>query len=126
MREFEPDAGRGWGGAMLDGEIELTAGATQVQIGVTPGMELGRAAQRVSGAHAAGGFAGVIHHEHGEAVLSLQGTQVCKQRGDFTAGLLIDAMQPHERVEYQQGGLSCLMVCSTSDRPADRGARWAP
>ncbi len=48
------------------------ARAAQVQVRVAPGMELGGAAQRLAGAHASGGFAGVMHEEHGKLVLSLQ------------------------------------------------------
>jgi hypothetical protein len=35
-------------------------------------MELGRTAQRLSGAHPASGFAGVMHDKNGELMLSLQ------------------------------------------------------
>ena len=68
-------------------------------------MELGGAAQRLAGAHVSGGFSGVMHDEHGEAVLALQGAQVREERCDFAAGVLIDAMQPHEGIEHQQAGL---------------------
>ncbi len=63
---------RGWCGAVFDGERECAARAAQVQVRVAPGMELGGAAQRLAGAHASGGFAGVMHEEHGKLVLSLQ------------------------------------------------------
>ena len=87
---------------MFDGEVKFGAGAAQVQVRVAPGMELRRAAQRLAGAHAAGGFAGVVHDEHSELVLPLQRAQVGKERRDFTAGVLVDAVQAHERIEHQK------------------------
>ncbi len=102
LRKFESDGRRRRGGAVFDGEIELPARSTQVKIGVTPSMELGRTAQRLAGAHAAGRFAGVMHHEHGELVLPLQGAQVGEQRCDFAARILVDAVQAHERIEHQE------------------------
>ena len=68
-------------------------------------MELGRAAQRLTCPHAASGFTGVMHDEHGELVLSLQRAQVCEQRRDFTAGVFVDAVQANERVEHQEARL---------------------
>ncbi len=50
------------------------------------------AAQRLAGAHVPGGFSGVMHDEHGEAVLALQGAQVREERRDLARGVLIDAM----------------------------------
>ena len=67
-------------------------------------MELGRAAQRLAGAHVPSGFSGVMHDEYGEAVLPLQGAQVREQRCDFAAGVFIDAVQAHEGIEHQQAG----------------------
>jgi len=46
----------------------------------------------------------MMHDEHGEAVLPLQGAQVREERCDFAAGVLIDAMQAHEGIEHQQAG----------------------
>ena len=82
---------------MFDGEVKLGARTTQIQIRVAPGMELGGSAQRLAGAHAAGGFAGVVHDEHGELVLMLvlRGAQVGEQRDDFAAGVLVDAIGQH-------------------------------
>ncbi len=97
--------GRRRGGAVFDGEREFAARATQIQVRIAPGVELGGAAQRLAVAHAAGGFAGVMHHEHGELVLSLQGAQVREQRGDFAAGVFVDAVQAHGRIEHQEARL---------------------
>jgi hypothetical protein len=44
--ERERDAGDGRGGAMLDGERDAIVGvATEVEVGIAPGVEFGRAAQ---------------------------------------------------------------------------------
>jgi hypothetical protein len=91
--------------AMFDGEVKLAARTTKVQVRVTPGMELGRAAQRLTCAHAARGFASVMHDEHGELMLSLQGTKVREQRCHFAAGVLVDAVQTNERIEDQKARL---------------------
>jgi hypothetical protein len=56
----------------------------------------------LAGAHMPGGFSGVMDDEHGEAVLPLQGAQVREQRGDFAAGVLIDAVQAYEGIQHQQ------------------------
>ena len=40
--------------AVLDREGEIIAIAAQIEIGITPGVELGGTAQGLSGAHAAG------------------------------------------------------------------------
>ena len=45
LGKFERDAGDGRGGAMLDGERDAIVGvAAEVEVGIAPGMEFGRAA----------------------------------------------------------------------------------
>ena len=65
-------------------------------------MELGRAAQRLPGAYAAATLPGMMDDEHGGAVAALQFAQEGQQRRDLTAGVLVDAMQAHERIEDEQ------------------------
>ncbi len=55
---------------MFDGEGELVGVAAQVEVGVAPGMELGRAAQRLAGSQAAGALAGVVDQEDGETIIA--------------------------------------------------------
>lgn len=43
-----------------------------------------------------------MDHDDGEAVPALQIAQKGEQRRDFATDVLIDAVQPHERVEDQQ------------------------
>ena len=88
---------------MFDGQGEAVVGiAAQVEVGVAPGVEFGRAAQGLAGAHVAGAFAGVVDEDHGEAVAALQVAQVSEQRGHFAADILVDAMQPDEGIEDEQ------------------------
>jgi hypothetical protein len=44
----------------------------------------------------------VMHEEHGGGVSALQLAQVGEQRGNFAAGVLIDAMQAYERIKDEQ------------------------
>ena len=44
----------------------------------------------------------MVHDEHSELVLALQGAKVREQRRDFAAGVLVDAVQAHERIEHQE------------------------
>jgi hypothetical protein len=46
-----------------------------------------------------------MHDEHGELVSSLQRAQVREQRRDFTWGVLVDAVQAHQRIEHQEARL---------------------
>ena len=68
-------------------------------------MELGRAAERLAGAHAAAALPGVMDDEHGCAMPALQLAQEGQQRGDLAAGVLVDAMEANERIEDQQARL---------------------
>jgi hypothetical protein len=49
-----------------------------------------------------------MYEQHGQCISSLQLTQISQQRGDLTAGIFIDAVQAHERIQYQQAGLQPL------------------
>jgi len=63
LSEFECHGGHGRRGAMLDGQDDIAAFAgiavaAEVEVGITPGMELGGAAQGLAGADAAGALLG--------------------------------------------------------------------
>ena len=47
----------------------------------------------------------MVDDEHGDGMASLQLAQVGEQRGDLAAGILVDAVQPHERIEDEQARL---------------------
>jgi hypothetical protein len=68
-------AGR-WSRAMLDGQRQLLAVATQIEVAVAPGVELGGAAQGLAGADASSALPGVVHDEHGDAAPTLQLAQL--------------------------------------------------
>ena len=88
LGEFEVEGGNGGSGTVLDGESELAAVAeiavaAQIKVGVAPGVELGGAAQGLTGAHAGGALLGVVNDDDGEAVMALQLAQEGEQRGDL-------------------------------------------
>ena len=68
-------------------------------------MELGRAAERLAGADAAAALPGVMDDEHGHAMPALQLAQEGEQGRDLAAGVLVDAVQAHERIEDEQARL---------------------
>ena len=67
-------------------------------------MELGGTAQGLTGPDGTA-LLGVVDDEDGHAVPALQLAQVGQQRRHFTAGVLVDPVQAHERVEDQQARL---------------------
>jgi hypothetical protein len=77
------DGGERGCGAMLDGEGEVIAVAAQIEVGIAPGVELGRATQGLSGAGVAGGFPGMMDNQHGNAMAALELAQIGEQRGDL-------------------------------------------
>jgi len=77
------------GGAMLDGERELVSVTTQVEIGVAPGVEFGRAAERLAAAHFRAAFACVMHEQDGDVVLALELAEVRKEWGAFAGCVLV-------------------------------------
>ena len=101
--------------------------AAQVQVRVAPGMELGRSAQRLTGAQAAATLFGMMHEEDCETVASLQFSQIGEERRDLAAGVLVDPVQPHERIQDQQPGreIGDGLLETSHDRRADRAARSA-
>jgi hypothetical protein len=88
---------------MLDGERDAIVGvATEVEVGIAPGVEFGRAAQGLTGPDGSGALPGVMDDGDGDGVASLQFAQEGEQRCHVAADILIDAMQAHERVEDEQ------------------------
>ena len=96
--------GKGWyggRGAMLDSQPELVAVAAQIEIAVAPRVEFGGASQRLSSPSVAA-FAGMVHEQHRGLEVALQPAQVGEQGCDIGSGILVDTMQAHEGVEYEQ------------------------
>jgi hypothetical protein len=90
---------------MLNRESEMIALATQIEVAIAPSAELRGTAQRLAGAGASATLLGVVDDEDGEAMAPLQLAQVGKQRGDFGAGVLVDAVQADEGIENEQAWL---------------------
>src|SRR5215813_8969665 len=87
---------------MLDREGQGVSVAPQIEVAVAPGVELRGAAQRLTGTDVAGALLGVVDDEHGKRVAALQLAQIGEQRGDLAAGVLVDAVQAHERIENEK------------------------
>lgn len=90
--ESEVERLRSWGGAVLDGEGQVIAEATEVEGAVGPGVEVPRSAEGLAGVCAETAFLGVMDDDDGDIVLALHLTQECEESGDFTGAILVDAM----------------------------------
>jgi len=95
------------GGAVLDGEEQaLIVTADQIAGGVDPGVEVGAAPQSL--AEVAAGALGHVMDEHdGELVTAVDVAQEAQQTGDIGRAVLIQAVQAHQWVQYQQLGFEC-------------------
>src|SRR5580658_10493758 len=100
----EPEGeGVGWGGgAMLDGERQGALLSAQIEVGITPGVEIAGAAKILACLPAAAILACVVDDEDGEIEVALQGTQVAEHGGDLSGVVLVDAVQAHEGIEDEQ------------------------
>ena len=105
LGEFEGNGGHGGCGAVLDGQGDLVSVTAEIEVGVAPGVELGRAAQGLAGADVAGAFPGMVDDGDSEAVAALQLAQEGEQRRHFAADVLVDAMQADEGIEDKQARL---------------------
>ena len=113
---------------MLDGERDAIVGvATEVEVGIAPGMEFGRAAQGLAGAEGSGALPGVMDDGDGDGMASLQFAQEGEQRCHVAADILVDAMQAHERIEDEEPRLERWRRFPRDERgrPRDQGAGWA-
>jgi hypothetical protein len=110
LGEFEGNGGHGGCGAVLDGKGELIAVTAQIEVGVTPGVELGRAAQGLAGSDVAGAFPGMVDDADSQAVAALQLAQEGEQRRHLAAEVLVDAMQADEGIEDEETRLQPAMV----------------
>jgi hypothetical protein len=106
LDQFKRDAWHGGSGTMLDSQNDaVVTVASEIEVGITPGVELRRSAQRLTGTDCAGALFGVVDDGHGDAMAALQFAQEGEQWGDVATDILIDAMQAHERIEDQQARL---------------------
>lgn len=65
----------GASGAVFDAQAKGLIAPAQVEVGVAPGVKLRAAAKCLSGAGAAGVFAGVVDQRDGEVVFALEMAQ---------------------------------------------------
>src|SRR5262249_20809820 len=106
LGKSKSDGRDGRSGAVFNGQREsIFALLLEIEIAIAPGVELGRAAQRLTGADAASAFLGVMNDQNGKAMASLQRAKIGEEWRDLAAGVLIDAMQAHERIENEQARL---------------------
>ncbi len=96
--ELELEARRRRRRAVLDRQQQALAVTTQIEIAVTPRVQLRRSAQRLAGAGAAA-LARVVDQRDGAAERALQLAQIGEQRRDLGGGVLINAVQADEWVE---------------------------
>jgi len=90
--EGDVDAAERLCGAMLDGEDKVIAIAAQVEVGITPGVEFGRAAQGLTGSGLGGALARVVDEDDGDGKSALQLAQIGEQRGDLAGNVFVDAV----------------------------------
>jgi hypothetical protein len=91
---------------VFDGQNDaVVTVASEIEVGITPGVELRRSAQRLTGTDCAGALFGMMDEHHGDGVAALQFAQEGKQWGDVATDILINAMQAHERIEDEQARL---------------------
>jgi len=119
----------GLSGAMLDGEGEVSLLSPQIEVGVSPGMQVSGAAEALSGLCAgAAVFARVVDDEHGDIEIALQGAEIAEDGGDLPGVILVDAVEADEGVEDEQsrrrllhGGGQSLLIASSVDAHGGRG-----
>ncbi len=93
---------------MFDAQDEVILVIAQIQVGVAPGVQVGAAAQCLSGALVGSGFAGVMDESDCGMKAPLQVSQRMQDGGDFCADVFIDAVQSGQRVQDQQSRLDAL------------------
>jgi len=68
---------------VFDAQAQPVAEALQVEAGVCPGMEFGRAAQGLAGTQVGACFAGMVYQNNGGVVKTLEGAQESQQGSDL-------------------------------------------
>ncbi len=90
--------------AVLDGEREVLVASAEVEVGVTPSMELRAAAKGLTWSQMACGLSGMVDEDDGEMKLSLELAQESEDSGDFGGKVFVDSMEADEWVEEQECG----------------------
>ena len=92
---------------------DLPVAAAQVEIGVAPGVQLTASPQRLTGAGGAA-LARVVHEQDRGVEAALEIAQEAEDRGDVGDGVLVDAVEPDQRVEDHEArpdALDRLLQC---------------
>lgn len=85
---------------MLDAQAQPAVASAQVEVAVTPGVEVARAAQRLA-ILAGAVFAQMMDEHESEPMGALQGAQLAEQRAHLAGAVLVDAVQAHQRIEQE-------------------------
>ena len=94
-------------GAMLDGHEGLPVPAAQVEVTVSPGVQLTAAPQGLSRPRSAA-LASVVDEHDGGLEAALQIAQEAEDRGDVCDGVLVHAVQADQRVEDHEAWSDAL------------------
>jgi hypothetical protein len=88
---------------VLDGEGEVALLTSQVEVGVTPGVEVPGAAETLAGLPAgAAVLAGVVDDEDGDVEVALERAEIAEEGGDLPSVVLVDAVEADEGIEHEQ------------------------
>lgn len=87
--------------SVLGAQEELVSPSEEVEIGITPGVEVGAAAQRLAGL---GGrvLTGVVDEGKGEMEVSGELTQSGENGGDLGGVVFVDSLKPDVGVEHEK------------------------
>ena len=96
--ELDLDIGEAGSGTMLDGHQDLPVAASQVEVAVAPGMQLGRTTQGLARPRGAA-LASVVDEQDGGLEPALQVAQEAENGGDLGDRVLVDAVQADQGVE---------------------------
>ncbi len=99
--EFDLDVVEAAGGAMLDGQEGLPVAPAQVEIAVSPGMQLAAPPQGLAGPRGPA-LAGMVDNDDGGVEAALDVAQMAEDGGDVGGGVLVDAVQADQGIEDEQ------------------------
>ncbi len=83
---------------MLDGEVQLLASVGEVAGGVGPGVQVGAAAQGLTGVLPCA-FGHMMYEDDGDVMLAIELTQETQKAGDVGGTVFVEAVEAHEGVE---------------------------
>ena len=115
---------------MLDGHQDLPVAASEVEVAVAPGVELGRSPERLP-RPGGSALAGMVDQHHGAFEAALEVAQEAEDGGDLGDRVLVDAVQTDQWVEDQETwfdtlhgfhqALAVVAMVEAQDRDVDDG-----